>query len=50
MNPPSPPPPGADTLFRVDLNLSMVVAPDEVAPTVFASDTPAWVLRLWEVA
>ena len=47
MNPTPPPPSGADALFRVDLNLSMVVAPDEVAPT---TDTPAWVLRLWEGA
>lgn len=38
------------SLFDVELNTAMVVAPDEVAPTVFASDTPAWVLRLWEVA
>ena len=31
-HPPSPPP-GADDLFRVDLNGSMVVRPDAVAPT-----------------
>lgn len=29
---PPAPPPGADALFRVDLNASMVVCPDAVVP------------------
>ena len=37
-------------LLAVELNTSMVVVPDEVAPTIFAFDTPAWVFRLWEGA
>ena len=49
------------SLFDVELNTAMVVVPDDVAPTIFASDTlvdkkieriqdrvVAWVLRTWE--